>query len=65
MKEKKHYGLYMKMLIHYNIGVEKEHQKLISSAISYYQEGRKLAILVDNQLMAKKLEGIITNLKAL
>lgn len=53
----------MKMLISYSIGVEKEHQKLISSAISYYQEGKRLAIMIDNQLMANKLEDIILKLK--
>lgn len=63
LEEKRHYGLYMKMLIHYNIAVEKEHQKLISSALSYYQEGRRLALLIDNQFMARKLEAIIAKLK--
>jgi tetratricopeptide (TPR) repeat protein len=64
LEEKRHYGLYMKMLIHYNIGVEKEHQRLISSAISYYQEGRRLAIIINNQFMTKKLEDIIAKLRA-
>lgn len=64
LEEKRHYGLYMKMLIHYNIGVEKEHQRLVASAISYYQEGRRLALIIDNQFMASKLEDIIAKLKA-
>ena len=51
------------MLINHSIGVEKEHQKLISSAISYYMEGKRLAILIDNQLMVNKMEHIIYNLK--
>lgn len=63
MEEKKHYGMYMKMLINYSVGVEKEHQKLISSAVSYYQEGKRLALLIDNQLMVHKLEAIILKLK--
>lgn len=63
LEEKRHYGLYMKMLISYSIGVEKEHQKLISSAISYYHEGKRLAVLIDNQFMVNKLEHIIYKLK--
>lgn len=55
--------MYMKMLINYSVGVEKEHQKLISSAVSYYQEGKRLALLIDNQLMVHKLEAIILKLK--
>ena len=61
-EEKRHYGLYMRMLIYYNMGVEKEHQKLLASAAKYYQEGKRLALLIDNQLMAKKLETIILHL---
>ena len=52
----------MKTLINYSIAVEKEHQKLLSSAVSYYQESKRLAIRIDNQFMATKLEGIIVNL---
>lgn len=43
------------MLINYSIGVEKEHQKLLSSAVSYYQESKRLAICIGNQFMATKL----------
>lgn len=28
MEEKKHYKLYMKMIINYNMGAEKEHMRL-------------------------------------
>lgn len=32
IEEKKYYGSYMKMVINYNMGVEKEHMKLTESA---------------------------------
>ena len=38
----------MKMLINYSIAVEKEHQKMVTSAIQYYQESKRLAISIDN-----------------
>jgi hypothetical protein len=53
----------MKMLISYNTGVQKEHQKLLSSAVAHYQEGKRLAIAIDNQLMAHRLEDIILKIK--
>jgi hypothetical protein len=53
----------MKMLISYNTGVQKEHQKLMASAVAHYTEGKKLAVAIDNQFMASKLEDIIHSLK--
>lgn len=52
LEEKRHYGLYMKMLIDYNIGVEKEHQRLLSSAVHHYVESKKLAGMIGNVFMA-------------
>jgi hypothetical protein len=53
----------MRMLINYSIGVEKEHQKLLTSAITHYQEGKRLAVLIGNQFMASKLESIVLALR--
>lgn len=63
LEEKRHYGLYMKMLISYNTGVQKEHQKLMASAVAHYTEGKRLALAIDNQFMAAKLEEIIRSLR--
>jgi hypothetical protein len=61
-EEKRHYVMYMKMVINYNMGVEKEHMKLIESAIEYYRSGRKLAQSLNNDFMIKKFDSIIRKL---
>lgn len=59
IEEKRHYELYMKMIINYNMGAEKEHMKLGESACEYYRQGRKLAVAINNPYMIKKFDGIL------
>ena len=56
LEEKKHYEQYMKMIIYYNMGAEKEHMKLTESANEYYRQGRKLAVAINNPYMLKKFD---------
>lgn len=49
----------MKMVINYNMGVEKEHMKLTESASEYYKNGRKLAVSINNSYMIKKFDAIL------
>ena len=62
LEEKRYYGLYMKMIINYNMGAEKEHMKLIDSAKDYYRQGKQLAILIENNYMIKKFGNILNKL---
>ena len=52
----------MKMVINYNMGVEKEHMKLTESAGEYYKMGRKLAVAINNPYMIKKFDGILSKI---
>ena len=54
--------MYMKMVINYNMGVEKEHMKLGESAGEYYRMGRKLAVAINNPYMIKKFDGILSKI---
>jgi hypothetical protein len=60
--EKRYYGMYMKMIIFYNLAAEKEHLHLKSEAIEYYKQSKQTAIIIDNQMMISKLTLIIHNL---
>lgn len=44
------------------MGAEKEHMKMAESACEYYKQGRQLAIVINNQFMVKKFEGILNNI---
>jgi hypothetical protein len=52
----------MKMIINYNMGAEKEHMKMIEAACEYYKQGRQLALMINNDFMVKKFEGILAKL---
>ena len=52
----------MKMVINYNMGVEKEHMKLSESAAEYYRVGRKLAVAISNPYVIKKFDGILAKI---
>ena len=60
--EKRYYGMYMKMLIFYNMAAEKEHLRLRGEALEYYKQSKQIAIIIDNQLMTSKLSSIIDSL---
>jgi hypothetical protein len=36
------------------MGVEREHMKMIEPACEYYKQGRQLALMINNEFMAKK-----------
>lgn len=52
----------MKMLINYNMGAEKEHLKLVDSAAEHYEEGRKLAVIINNTFMIDKFNSILKDI---
>jgi hypothetical protein len=52
----------MKMIINYNMGAEKEHMKMTEPACEYYKQGRQLALMINNEFMVKKFEGILGKL---
>lgn len=60
--EKRYYGMYMKMIIFYNMAAEKEHLRLIAEALEFYKQSKQIAIIIDNQLMINKLGSIIDGL---
>ena len=62
LMEKRYYGMYMKMIIFYNMAAEKEHLHLKSEAVEYYKQSKQTAIIIDNRLMINKLTLIIQNL---
>ena len=62
--EKRYYGMYMKMIIFYNLGAEKEHLRLMGEAVDWYKQSKQIAIIIDNQLMSNKLRPIIDQLMA-
>ena len=64
LEEKKYYGIYMKMIINYNMGAEKEHMRLIDSAKEFYRQGKQLAIMIENTYMIKKFDNILIKLGA-
>jgi hypothetical protein len=57
--EKRYYGMYMNMIIFYNLGAEKEHLRLMGEAVDCYKQSKQIAIIIDNQLMSNKLTPII------
>lgn len=52
----------MKMVINYNMGVEKQHMKLTESATEFYRSGRKLAVAISNPYMIKKFDAILNKI---
>ena len=60
--EKRYYGMYMKMLIFYNMAAEKEHLRLRGEAVEYYKQSKQTAIIIDNQMMINKLDSILESL---
>ena len=59
--EKRHYGLYMKMLILYNMGAEKEHLRAPEAA-EYYKQAKQVATIIGNSLMVNKLTAVLASL---
>ena len=64
LEEKRYYGLYMKMIINYNMGAEKEHLKMTQSSCDYYKQGRQLALIIKNIFMIKKFDNILIKIKS-
>jgi tetratricopeptide (TPR) repeat protein len=60
--EKRYYGMYMKMIIFYNMAAEKEHLRMRQEAVEYYKQSKQVATIIDNQLMISKLTRIIDDL---
>ncbi len=63
LMEKQHYGLYMKMIIYYNMGAQKEHLKMISNAREFYLKGRDVALKINNVTMLKKFNCILESFR--
>lgn len=54
--------MYMRMIVYYNMGAEKEHLCMSESAETYYRKAKTIAELISNEYMMKKLEGILKNI---
>jgi hypothetical protein len=46
----------MKIMVYYNLGVEKEHLGLREGAKGYYQKAKKISEEINNECMKSKLE---------
>lgn len=54
--------MYMRMIVYYNMGAEKEHLCMTESAEGYYRKARNIAEMISNDYMKNKLDDILKKL---